>query len=216
MINTTQEKIYNEYLRALGHIKGRGYRQRKNFDKIDDKTSMVLYRLESFFLSYPNVDPFKFFLASMKYKNWKLDVVCNYSVGNDIYNYYRQTLESGSNFYNQTTAMKNRWMTEGQVTDIPAIAFGDPMGNSRFSDRWIEDGSYLRVKTIKLAYDVPVSYSWLQGLTVWCAAENVFTFTKYDGNDPENSVNNNILYQGIDAGMLPQCRSLHFGVKVNL
>lgn len=69
MINTTQEKIYNEYLRALGHIKGRGYRQRKNFDKIDDKTSMVLYRLESFFLSYPNVDPFKFFLASMKYKN---------------------------------------------------------------------------------------------------------------------------------------------------
>lgn len=164
----------------------------------------------------PNPDFYGNIFASMKYKNWKLDVVCNYSVGNDIYNYYRQTLESGSNFYNQTTAMKNRWMTEGQVTDIPAIAFGDPMGNSRFSDRWIEDGSYLRVKTIKLAYDVPVSYSWLQGLTVWCAAENVFTFTKYDGNDPENSVNNNILYQGIDAGMLPQCRSLHFGVKVNL
>ena len=164
----------------------------------------------------PNPDFYGNIYSSMKMKNWKLDVVCNYSVGNDIYNYYRQQLESGSSFNNQTTALVNRWTVDGQQTFTPKVVFGDPMGNSRFSDRWIEDGSYLRIKTIKLSYDVPVSYSWLQGLTLWCAAENVYTFTKYDGNDPETSVNNSILYQGIDAGLLPQSRSFHFGVKLNL
>ena len=164
----------------------------------------------------PNPDFYGNIYSSMKMKNWKLDVVCNYSVGNDIYNYYRQQLESGSSFNNQATALVNRWTVDCQQTSTPKVVFGDPMGNSRFSDRWIEDGSYLRIKTIKLSYDVPVSYSWLQGLTLWCAAENVYTFTKYDGNDPETSVNNSILYQGIDAGLLPQSRSFHFGVKLNL
>ena len=164
----------------------------------------------------PNPDFYGNIYSSMKLGNWKFDVVCNYSVGNDIYNYYRQQLESGSSFNNQTTALMSRWTIDGQNTSTPRIAFGDPMGNSRFSDRWIEDGSYLRIKTVKLSYDVPVSYSWLQGLTLWCAAENVYTFTKYDGNDPETSVNNNILYQGIDAGLLPQSRSFHVGVKLNL
>lgn len=69
MITTTQEKIYNEYLRAIGHIKGRGYKQRKNFSTMDDKTSMLLYRLEVFFSTYPDINPFDFFLAAMKYKN---------------------------------------------------------------------------------------------------------------------------------------------------
>ena len=164
----------------------------------------------------PNPDIYGNIFTRLAYKGISLDVNFNYSVGNDIYNYYRQQLESGSTFYNQTTAMLNRWTVDGQVTDIPAIAYGDPVGNSRFSDRWIEDGSYLRLKTIKLSYDIPVSASWLQGLTVWGAAENVCTFTKYTGNDPEFSVNNNILYQGVDAGLLPQTRSFHLGVKVNL
>ena len=112
--------------------------------------------------------------------------------------------------------MENRWTVDGQNTDIPAISYGDPAGNSRFSDRWIEDGSYFRVKSIKLSYDLPLNLKWLQGLTVWCAAENVYTFTNYTGMDPEFSVNNNVMYQGVDAGLLPQSRSFHLGVKVNL
>ena len=164
----------------------------------------------------PNPDFYGNIFTRVSYKNLQLDVNCNYSVGNDVYNYYRRQLESGSTFYNQTTNMANRWTVEGQHTDIPAVAFGDPTGNSRFSDRWIEDGSYLRVKSIKLSYNVPVTADWLQGLTVWCAAENVYTFTDYKGLDPEFSVNNNVLYQGVDAGLLPQTRSFHLGVKVNL
>jgi hypothetical protein len=69
MITAAQEKIYNEYLKALGHIKGRGYKQRKNFSKIDDRMAMILYRLEVFFSTYPDINPFNFFLAAMKYKN---------------------------------------------------------------------------------------------------------------------------------------------------
>ena len=164
----------------------------------------------------PNPDFYGNLFTRLSYNNLQLDVTCNYSIGNDVYNYYRRQLESGSTFYNQTANMANRWAVEGQQTDIPAVAFGDPVGNSRFSDRWIEDGSYLRIKSIKLSYNVPVTANWLQGLTVWCAAENVYTFTDYKGMDPEFSVNNNVLYQGVDAGLLPQSRSFHLGVKVNL
>ncbi len=164
----------------------------------------------------PNPDIYGNIFTRLSYKNLQLDVNCNYSVGNDVYNYYRQQLESGSSFFNQTSAMANRWTVDGQKTSIPAVSYGDPVGNSRFSDRWIEDGSYLRIKSIRLSYDIPLSVNWLQGLTVWCAAENVYTFTKYEGNDPEFSVNNNVLYQGVDAGLLPQSRSFHLGVKVNL
>ena len=164
----------------------------------------------------PNPDIYGNIFTKLSYKGVTLDVNFNYSVGNDVYNYYRQQLESGSSFYNQTTAMLNRWTVDGQLTDIPSIAYGDPVGNSRFSDRWIEDGSYLRLKTIKLSYDIPVTANWLQGLNVWCAAENLLTLTKYQGADPEFSVNNNVLYQGVDAGLLPQTRSFHLGLKVNL
>ena len=164
----------------------------------------------------PNPDIYGNIFTSFSYKGLKLDIGFNYSLGNDVYNYYRRQLESGSTFYNQTTALLNRWSYDGQVTDIPVAEFGDPAGNSRFSDRWIEDGSYLKLKTVKLSYDIPVSASWLQGLSVWCAAENLYTLTKYKGNDPEFSVNNNVMYQGVDAGLLPQTRSFHLGVKVNL
>ena len=164
----------------------------------------------------PNPDIYGNIFTRLSYRGVSLDVNFNYSVGNDVYNYYRQQLESGSSFYNQTTAMLNRWTVDGQVTDIPAVVYGDPVGNTRFSDRWIEDGSYLRLKSIRLSYEIPVTSNWLQGLTVWGAAENVYTLTKYKGTDPEFSVSNNILYQGIDAGLMPQTRSFHLGVKVNL
>ena len=93
------------------------------------------------------------------------------------------------------------------------------MSNNRFSDRWIEDGSYLRLKTLSLTYNIPVPeswQSWLQGLSVWGECRNLFTITRYTGNDPELSVSNNQLYQGIDAGRIAQGRAFTFGVKVNL
>jgi len=90
------------------------------------------------------------------------------------------------------------------------------MGNSRFSDRWIEDGSYLRLKTITLSYDIPMRSSFLQGLQVWIQANNVFTLSKYLGSDPEFSMTTSVIGQGIDAGQIAQSRSFVAGVKINL
>ena len=90
------------------------------------------------------------------------------------------------------------------------------MGNSRFSDRWIEDGSYLRLKTVRLNYQVPVDLSWLPGLAVWAEANNLFTLTHYVGSDPEFSASNRVLYQGIDTGNVALGRSFTLGLKINL
>ena len=90
------------------------------------------------------------------------------------------------------------------------------MGNSRFSDRWIEDGSYFRLKTLSLSYDIPVNSSFLQGITVWASANNLWTATKYLGSDPEFSNSGAVLYQGVDSGLLSQGRSYYLGVKLNL
>ena len=154
--------------------------------------------------------------TSLSYKRLTLDLGFNYSLGNDIYNYNRQQLESGSRFMNQTTAMLSRWSYEGQITNVPRATYDDPMGNSAFSDRWIEDGSYLRLKNITLSYKLPINNTYIQGITVWARANNVFTITKYLGTDPEFSMMNSVLYQGIDRGLLGSGRSFNLGVKINL
>ena len=164
----------------------------------------------------PNPDFYGNISSNLMYKNFTLSATFNYSFGNDVYNYQRSLLESGSSFYNQTTAMTNRWQAEGDIADLPRAVYGDPKGNNRFSDRWIEDGSYLRLKDITLAYNVPTTASWLQGLTVWASGTNLLTLTKYLGSDPEFSFSNNVLYQGIDNGLLGQGRSFQVGVKINL
>ena len=100
----------------------------------------------------PNPDLYGNIHTTLSWKNLTLSAVFNYSLGNDIFNYQRSLLEGGTYFLNQTTAMKNRWTTEGQKTDYPRVEYKDPMGNARFSDRWIEDGSYLRLSNITLSY----------------------------------------------------------------
>ena len=174
-----------------------------------DKNDMVI-------IGDPNPDFYGNIFANVKYKNWALNAVFTYCYGNDIFNYQRSILEGGSYFYNQTTALTNRWISEGQVTDIPKATYEDPMGNSRFSDRWIEDGSFIRLKRLTLSYTLPINSLYLQGLTIYGVADNLFTATKYLGSDPEFSLNNNILIQGIDRGLLPQSRCFSIGVKINL
>ena len=183
---------------------------------VDQTGEGLISEADRVVIGNPNPDLYGNIHSNLSYKKFTLSATFNYSLGNDVYNYQRSLIESGSSFYNQTAAMTNRWKVEGDVTDIPRVSYGDPKGNNRFSDRWIEDGSYLRLKDVTLSYKVPVSASWLQGLTVWCAGSNLLTFTKYLGSDPEFSFSNNVLYQGIDNGLLGQGRSFHLGVKINL
>ena len=164
----------------------------------------------------PNPDLYGNIYTTVKWKNLKLQAVMDYSIGNDIYNYQRSLLEGGSLFLNQTTAMANRWTTEGQKTNIPRVSYTDPMGNSRFSDRWIEDGSYLRLSNLTLSYYLPVQSTYLQGITIFGNVTNLFTITKYLGSNPDCTMTSGILSQGIDRGLLSAGRSFSLGVNINL
>ena len=180
-----------------------------NHDKCIDENDMTI-------IGDPNPDIYGSIFANFTYKNFALNAVFNYSLGNDIYNYQRSLLEGGTYFLNQTTAMNNRWTTEGQQTDIPRISYLDPLGNSRFSDRWIEDGSYLRLSSVTLSYHLPIRSTYLQGITVWGNANNLFTITRYLGNNPDCALGSNVLTQGIDRGLLSAGRSFSLGVNINL
>ncbi len=176
----------------------------------------IISEADKTIIGNPNPDIYGNIFANIMWKNFTLAIGFNYSLGNDVFNYQRSILEGGKTFYNQTVAVVNRWRNEGQITDMPRIQYNDPMGNSRFSDRWIEDGSYLRMKTLRLTYKVPVRFSWLQGLQIWAEANNLFTVTHYLGSDPEFSVANTVLSQGIDAGNVALGRTFTLGLKINL
>ena len=180
-----------------------------NGDKEINKADMQI-------IGDPNPDIYGNIFTSLSYKRIRLDVNFNYSLGNDAYNYLRSQLEGGSRFMNQSITMVNRWSYEGQKTDMPTATWEDPMGNARFSDRWIEDASYLRLKSITLSYELPINNTFIHGLTFWGQANNVFTVSKYLGADPDFSMSNSVLEQGVDRGLLANSRSFMLGIKINL
>ena len=175
---------------------------------IDEKDKRVI--------GNPNPDFYGNISSKISYKRISLSTIFTYSYGNDVYNYFRSQLESGSSFNDQTAIMNTRWTADGQITSQPRAVYGDPMNNARFSDRWIEDGSYLRLKTITLSYEVPIKSNFIEGFNIWVSANNLFTLTKYLGQDPEFSSGNSVYMQGVDAGLLPQTKSYYVGIKFNL
>lgn len=213
--STTEEANQDGfYIKADNGV--RTYFQGGDVKFVDQNDDKEINSKDMVYLGDPNPDFYGRLFSTLNFKNFTLSATLAYSVGGDIYNYNRMLLESGSRFHNQTLNMTNRWTYEGQETDVPKIVYEDPMGNARFSDRWIEDGSYLRLKNVTLSYKLPVSNSYIQGITVWGAANNLFTLTNYLGADPEFSMSTNILTQGIDRGLLPQSPNFSLGVKINL
>lgn len=160
-------------------------------------------------------DFFGSIFTMFEYKNFALDVTFAYSHGNQAYNAVRRITESGKDFSNQSTAMARRWSMEGQVTDIPRVAYGDKVGNNDFSDRWIEDASYIKLRNVTLSYNwnKPV-LKLIQGGTVYVTGENLLCSTKYLGLDPEFSYSNQAMWQGVDYGKVGAPRSVQLGVQL--
>lgn len=181
-----------------------------NGDKvIDDKDRVVI--------GNPNAAVTGSFNTDFTYKRFSLKALFNFSAGNDLYNGVRYNLEKMSGYENQSAAVANRWRAEGQQTDIPKAVWGDPMGNAVFSDRWIEDGSYLRLKNLVIGYDVPVNDSkHVKYIQLYATANNLLTFTKYLGFDPEFSATSSIFGQGADVGLVPQFTSYQLGLRLGL
>lgn len=144
------------------------------------------------------------------YKNFDLTIFLQGSYGNDILNANRMYTEAMSVIQNQSTAVLGRWTGEGTSYTMPRAVFGDPNQNSRVSNRYVEDGSYIKVKNINLSYTLPkgVFGENLNMVKVFLSAQNLITWTKYSGFDPEVPVN------GIDNGTYPITRIVSLGLNI--
>lgn len=150
------------------------------------------------------------------YKRWILDTYINLVSGNEVFNYVRFKNESMTGLENQSASVLNRWQNQGQVTSIPRALWNDPVGNSAFSSRWIEDGSYLRIQNISLAYKIPNKFLQFRNAEFYVSANNVLTLSKYLGYDPEFATSFSHAEQGVDYGQTPQSRQFIIGIKLGL
>jgi len=136
--------------------------------------------------------------------------------GNEVFNYIRYQNERMTGLENQSATVLNRWQYEGQVTDVPRALMNDPVGNSAFSSRWIEDGSYLRIQNISLAYRIPSKFWQFRNAEFYVSANNILTVSNYLGYDPEFATSYSHAEQCVDYGQTPQARQFIFGIKLGL
>lgn len=195
-------------------------------DGVNPETGDIIYRdidksgtitpADKTYIGDPNPD-FTFGLTNnFSYKGFNLNVFFQGSVGNDIYNLSRMETEGMYDAKNQSTAVLARWKIPGQITDMPrAVASKE---NLKTSSRFVEDGSFLRLKSLTLSYNVTgkLLKKWNIGrLQPYFTAQNLLTFTNYKGFDPEvNQWGGSALVQGLDWGTYPQTKSYVFGVNV--
>ncbi|MBO3099442.1 SusC/RagA family TonB-linked outer membrane protein [Gelidibacter pelagius] len=152
---------------------------------------------------------------SADYKNFDFNIFFQGVGGNKIYNgndFRLLSLDTGRNF---RTEAANAWTPSNTNTNIPRAVLGDPNRNSRASTRFLEDGDYLRIKTIQIGYSLPTSVLEtleLDKFRVYLTGQDLFTFTKYSGLDPE--VGGDVLSRGIDINLYPKYKSIIFGVQL--
>lgn len=156
---------------------------------------------------------------TFEYAGFSLDILLQSSIGNDVFNATRIETEGMFSVKNGSEVTLDRWQNPGDVTRIPRAIFGDPNENTRISDRFIENGSFLRLRNITLSYTLPKSVIKrinLQSLSVYVSGQNLWTLSDYSGYDPEvNRDGGSAISQGIDYGTYPQARILTGGIKLD-
>jgi TonB-linked SusC/RagA family outer membrane protein len=161
-------------------------------------------------------DPFPDFTLGWNFalnvSNFDLSVFTYASVGNDIFRGYERNL----NYTNKFASVLNRWTGEGSSSTEPRYSFIDANNNTRASDRYVEDGSFVKIKNIQLGYNFPLSESSsLTSLRIYALAKNAFTFTDYRGYDPEISNGGGpVLDTGVDRGTYPSPRIVSLGLNI--
>jgi len=159
------------------------------------------------------------FMNDFSYKNFSLNVFLQFVHGNDIYSMLNQLRNSTVAYNNVSRDALNRWREQGDQTDRPRPIYNDPLQtDSRVSDRWISDGSYLRLKSVRLSYDIPrdiIRKLKVQGVKIYVSGENLITWTHYTGYGPDVSSFGGLRI-GIDGGSYPPSRTFIFGLNVQL
>jgi TonB-linked SusC/RagA family outer membrane protein len=157
------------------------------------------------------------FNNNFRYKNFSLNAFVQWSYGNDIYNANRITFEGNTNGrrnMNQYASYVNRWSPENPTNEHFRAGGGGVIGYH--SSKYLEDGSYLRLKTVVLSYSVPpklIRRFFLKDLSANVALQNVLTWTKYSGLDPEVGTRGGVLTPGYDYSSYPQARTVTFGIR---
>ncbi|MDO7885747.1 SusC/RagA family TonB-linked outer membrane protein [Hymenobacter cheonanensis] len=165
----------------------------------------------------PNPRLFAGVTNTFSFKGVDVSVFFQGSFGNDIYNQTRTVTEGQTTALNQSTAVLNHWTPSNTNTVIPRPVFGDPNSNNRESTRFMEDGSYVRLKNVTLGYTVPVGLSKraaIKSMRVYATAQNLVTWTKYSGYDPEVAADpTSTISVGRDFGVYPQARTYTVGLN---
>lgn len=201
---------YQNEVTKPGDIK---FRDLNNDGKIDanDRTYLGSYLPKfSYGLNY-----------SGTFKNFDFSLFFQGVYGNKIYNGTKVIGQGMLRLFNATTEVLNAWTPSNTNTNVPRAVSGDPNQNARTSDRFLEDGSYLRLKNLTIGYTLPsdkiakLTNNVLTKARIYVTSQNLLTFTKYSGYDPEiASRNNNLLTNGVDYGMYPQARTLTIGLNL--
>ncbi len=151
--------------------------------------------------------------VNLTYKNFDLSVFAYASYGNDVV----RAFERNNNFTNKYARILERWTGPGTTNDAknPRYSFTDPNNNARFSDRFVEDASFLKIKNILLGYSLPFKAvkKIFKTARIYAQVKNAFVFTKYDGFDPEIAATG-LLDTGVDRGAYPLARSYAIGLEI--
>lgn len=157
------------------------------------------------------------FNNNFAYGRFDLNIFFQWSYGNDIQNANRIIFEGNAPnraFFNQYAAFNNRWTPENQTNEYFRTSGAGP---AAYSSRTIEDGSYLRLKTVQLGYTLPVKIlnrAKIKSFRLYASVQNLFTVTGYSGPDPEINVNNSVLTPGFDYSPYPRARTVVFGLNL--
>jgi TonB-linked SusC/RagA family outer membrane protein len=182
----------------------------------DGQPDGIINSYDKTIIGSPLADLFGDITTTFSYKRLKLNFVFQYITGNQIFNYLRYMNERMTGLENQSASIRNRWTYEGQVTDVPRALWNDPIGNSAFSSRWIEDGKYLKLKNITLSYKFRERFLSLRTSEIYFSAINILTFSKYLGYYPEFAYSYSQTYLGIDYGQMPLSKQFILGIKLGL
>jgi TonB-linked SusC/RagA family outer membrane protein len=159
--------------------------------------------------------------ANLGYKGFDLAVFLQSSIGNEIANAAVMDLYSSTfGQWNMSKEMMNRWTGAGSTNKYPRLDTNDPNHNSYFSDRYVEDGTYVRIKNVQLGYTLPQALTQkikIQRLRLYVSVDNLHVFTKYSGFDPEmGDYYSNPLNLGVDLATYPRPRTFVLGLNITL
>jgi TonB-linked SusC/RagA family outer membrane protein len=160
------------------------------------------------------------FSNEFSYKNFSLNVLIDGVQGNKVFNATKLELTYMSDYSNQSTDVLGRWKQSNDASSLPRAVYGDPTGNARISSRYLEDGSFLRLRNVTLGYNLPKAFCEkikVSGVSFYGGLQNLFVLTKYSGYSPDlNAGNSSTTVQGFDLGTYPKYKSVTVGANIQL